>query len=88
MRCRVEYRRKELARIDTFIQENTQETPKNIQDGIIEAIKNNPSITRKELEALLDRTSDSIKYHLAQLTKKGIVKHEGATKSGKWIIIE
>ena len=67
---------------------NTQETPKNIQDEIIEAIKNNPSITRKELEVLLDRTPDSIKYHLAQLTKKGVVKHEGATKSGKWIILE
>jgi ATP-dependent DNA helicase RecG len=67
---------------------NTQETPRNIQNEIIEAIKNNPSITRKELEVLLGRTPDSIKYHLAQLTKKGIVKHEGATKSGKWIIIE
>ncbi|MDH6534574.1 transcriptional regulator [Parabacteroides sp. 52] len=67
---------------------NTQETPKNIQDEIIEAIKNNSSITRKELEALLDRTPDSIKYHLAQLTKKGIIKHVGSTKAGKWVVIE
>lgn len=67
---------------------NTQETPKNIQDEIIEAIKNNSSITRKELEALLDRTPDSIKYHLAQLTKKGIIKHIGSTKAGKWVVIE
>lgn len=67
---------------------NTQETPKNIQDEIIEVIKNNSSITRKELEALLDRTPDSIKYHLAQLTKKGIIKHIGSTKAGKWVVIE
>ncbi|NDV69344.1 RNA-binding domain-containing protein [Dysgonomonas sp. 25] len=67
---------------------STQETPKNIQDEIIEAIKNNSSITRKELEALLDRTPDSIKYHLAQLTKKGIIKHIGSTKAGKWVVIE
>ncbi|MDR1403548.1 MAG: transcriptional regulator, partial [Tannerellaceae bacterium] len=67
---------------------NTQETPKNIQGEIVEAIKNNPSITRKELEALLDRTSDSIKYHLAQLVKNGVVKHEGATKSGKWVVLK
>ncbi|MDD3299571.1 MAG: winged helix-turn-helix transcriptional regulator, partial [Bacteroidales bacterium] len=67
---------------------NAQETPKNIQGEIIEAIKLNPSITRKELESLLGRSRDSIKYHLAQLVKNGIVKHEGSTKAGKWIVIE
>jgi Predicted transcriptional regulator containing an HTH domain and an uncharacterized domain shared with the mammalian protein Schlafen len=67
---------------------NTQETPKNIQIEIIKAVKLNPTITRKELETLLERTLGSVKYHLAQLTKKGIIKHIGSTKAGEWIIIE
>ena len=68
--------------------ENTQKTPRNIQEAILEAIRNKPTITRKELEALLDRTPDSIKYHLLQLTKKGIIKREGSDRAGKWLVIK
>ena len=69
-------------------QENAQEASKNIQIEIIEAIKFKPTITRKELEVLLKRTPYSVKYHLSQLTKKGIIRHIGSTKAGKWIINE
>ena len=68
--------------------ENTQKTPRNVQNEIIELIRLNPLITRRELEALLNRTPDSIKYHLSQLTKKGFIKREGSDRAGKWIIIE
>ena len=67
---------------------NTQKTPRNIQETIIEAIKNKPTITRKELEVLLDRTPDSIKYHLLQLTNKGIIKRAGSDRAGQWIITQ
>ncbi|HBX20592.1 MAG TPA: transcriptional regulator, partial [Porphyromonadaceae bacterium] len=65
--------------------ENNQKT---IKDEIVELIKENPNITRKELENLLNRTPNSIKYHLEQLTKKGIIKREGSDRVGKWIVIE
>jgi Predicted transcriptional regulator containing an HTH domain and an uncharacterized domain shared with the mammalian protein Schlafen len=68
--------------------ENTQKTPRNTQESIIEAIRNKPTITRKELEDLLDRTPDSIKYHLLQLTNKGIIKREGSDRAGQWVIIK
>lgn len=64
-----------------------QETPKNIQEEIVEIIRSNPHVTRKELASLLDSTPYSIKYHLRQLTANGVIKHEGSTKAGKWIII-
>jgi len=66
---------------------NPQETPKNIQEEILETIKLNPQITRNELAALLNRSPESIRHHLEQLTKKGIIKHEGSTKAGKWVIV-
>jgi len=68
--------------------EKTQKKPRNVQNEIIELIRLNPLITRRELEALLNRTPDSIKYHLSQLTKKGFIKREGSDRAGKWIIIE
>ena len=69
------------------VQETSKKRPRSIQEEIVEAIKINPTITRKELENQLGYSHGKIKYHISQLVKQGIIKHEGATKSGKWIII-
>jgi ATP-dependent DNA helicase RecG len=69
------------------IQETSKKHPRSIQEEIVEAIKINPTITRKELENQLGYSHGKIKYHISQLVKQGIIKHEGATKSGKWVII-
>ena len=50
-------------------------------------MKENPQVTRKELEVQLSHSHGKIKYHISLLTKQGIIKHEGPTKSGKWIIL-
>jgi ATP-dependent DNA helicase RecG len=65
---------------------NFQETSKNFQEEILRAIKDNPYITRKELEILLGCSHSVIKYHISQLVQKKVIKHEGATKAGKWVI--
>ncbi|WP_077084287.1 RNA-binding domain-containing protein [Porphyromonas gingivalis] len=65
------------------IQETTQETT---QERILAAIQAKPEITQKELAQSIGITLDGIKYHIKNMTKLGIIKHEGSTKSGKWII--
>ena len=62
----------------------TQETT---QERILVAIQAKPKITQKELAQSIGLTLDGIKYHIKNMTKLGIIKHEGSTKSGKWIII-
>lgn len=57
------------------------------QERILELLKINSKITRKELANALNKTPDSIKHHLQQLTKKGIIKHIGSTKAGEWLIL-
>ena len=67
----------------------TQEIAQEItQEKIIKEIKSNPKITRRKLALRLNKTEDSIKYHLSKLTKQGIIKHVGSTKSGEWIIMK
>ena len=62
----------------------TQETT---QERILVAIQAKPKITQKELAQSIGLTLNGIKYHIKNMTKLGIIKHEGSTKSGKWIII-
>lgn len=64
---------------------NTQGTT---QKRILAAIQAKPEITQKELAQSIGITLDGIKYHIKNMTKLGIIKHEGSTKSGKWIILK
>ena len=62
----------------------TQETT---QERILTTIQAKPKITQKELAQSIGLTLNGIKYHIKNMTKLGIIKHEGSTKSGEWIII-
>ncbi|MEG0806867.1 MAG: winged helix-turn-helix domain-containing protein [Alistipes sp.] len=53
---------------------------------ILDAIRKSPKITRVELAAMIGITPDGIKYHLQRLTKAGVIRHIGATRSGEWVI--
>ena len=74
------------------VQETSKKHPRNIQENvqknIMQTIKENPFITRKKMETLLNYPHGVIKYHISQLTQRGIIKHEGSTKAGNWIILK
>ena len=76
-------------------QENTREDElvdgstkgKEIQDLILMVIKQKSKVTRRDIAIKLNTSPDRIKYYLEIMSKKGIIKHVGSTKSGYWIII-
>lgn len=61
------------------------DTQENIQDKILEIIKQEPTVTRNILAVRLKNTPDRIKYYLNKMRKQGVIKHEDSTKSGHWI---
>ena len=74
-------------------QRNPKETPKKpqrkqIEIDIIKLIENNPSITANEITEKLELTIDSVRHYINKLKKQNIIKHEGSTKAGKWIVVE
>lgn len=61
-------------------------TPKTTQELILDEIRKSPQVTRVELAAVIGITPDGVKYHLQKLTKAGVIRHVGATRSGEWVI--
>jgi len=60
-----------------------------IQAKIFELLKEEPSLTMQEIASRIGGiTKDGIKYHLNILQKDGVVKHDGPTRGGRWIIIK
>ncbi len=76
-----------------LVPDTTQETAKKGSEKtaqkILELIRENPYITRKELaHEIGDITEDGVKYHLAKLKEKGKIKRVGPDKGGHWEILE
>jgi ATP-dependent DNA helicase RecG len=66
----------------------TQKTTQKTTQKIIEAITEKSDITQKELAAVIGITEDGVKYHIARLRKKGLLKRIGPDKGGHWEIVE
>lgn len=70
-----------------FGAEIPKKKPITTQEKILAAIQAKPEITQKELAQSIGITLDGIKYHIRNMTKSGIIKHEGSTKARKRIIL-
>jgi len=66
-------------------QKITQETT---QEKILSCLEKEPSITRKRIAEAIGISSDGVKYHLDKLSKAGLIRHVGPTKSGRWEILK
>jgi ATP-dependent DNA helicase RecG len=66
-------------------QETTQEiTLGDLQQKIMELLRKNPKYTRQELAIALKRSDATIKEHIANLKKLGLLERTGSTKAGFW----
>jgi len=68
-------------------QKTTQKTNQKTTQKILEIIKENPEITKKELASSLGISENGIKYHIDSLKKKGMLKRVGPDKGGYWEVL-
>jgi predicted HTH transcriptional regulator len=54
------------------------------QAVVLELIKHNPSISRKDLAAKLGINISAVRKHIDALRKKGVVLRVGPDKGGHW----
>lgn len=64
--------------------EPESKTTQKVTEKIIEEIKKNSSITRKELADKVGISKDGVKYNLGNLKKLGMIKRVGPDKGGYW----
>ena len=70
------------------IESNFEKTTQKTTQKIIELIKNNPYITRKEIAENIWLSEDWVKYNLNKLKQKWILKRIWPDKWWYWEIVE
>ena len=64
-----------------------EKTREKTREKIVKAIKDNPTITSKELATLTEITVKGIEWQLKALQVQGIIRRVGPAKGGYWEII-
>lgn len=54
---------------------------------IIKVIKNNPALSQSQIAEILGEKHDTIKYHMRKMRLSGVIKREGTSQKGKWMIV-
>ncbi|WP_073319256.1 winged helix-turn-helix domain-containing protein [Fibrobacter sp. UWOV1] len=62
----------------------TQKTTQKTTQKILDAISNNPNVTRLELSEICGITADGVKWQLRNLTKSGRIARIGGDRGGHW----
>ncbi len=90
----------ETTQTDRNTTQTTTQTDKNIphtrvieslsiQDQIIQELKKNPNLSRKDLaKTITSVTEAGIKYHLKKLREKGLLRRVGPDFGGHWEILK
>ncbi len=76
-------------RMNKTTQKTTRKTTRKTIQKILDIIKEEPKISRKEIAIKLGNiTEDGVKYNLSKLKKSGLIKRIGPDKGGYWKVTE
>ena len=65
-------------------QKTAQKTTQKTTQKILDAISNNPNVTRLELSEICGITADGVKWQLKSLAKSGRISRIGGDRGGHW----
>ena len=67
---------------------NVESTIGKEESVILNMMRSNPSVTAMLISQELKLSLRSIQRYMTSLRKKGLIRREGSTKRGRWIVVE
>ena len=58
-----------------------------LYEKVLDSLKTNPKITQQEISKLLNISLRTVKRILARLQEENIVKREGSSRAGSWLVV-
>ena len=67
---------------------STPTTQTTTRKRILDCLRAEPELTRRELAERIGVTPDGIKYHLRKLNTSGIIRRIGSDRTGRWVVTD
>ena len=65
----------------------TQGNDNSITSRILKVIRKNPMMSQKEIAETIGENPNTAKYHMRSMKNSGVIKREGSSQKGKWIVL-
>ncbi len=77
---------------ESAIQSDKKDNPKrqNVtleELAILNAIKDNPKITQKELAVIISKSDRTVKRYMDSMQEKGLIRRKNGKRNGEWEIL-
>ena len=74
-------------------QDTNQATTQANQDNsvvtrILKVIREEPTLSQKKIADIIGEKHSTVKYYMESMKKSGVIKREGSSQKGKWLILE
>ena len=77
-----------LSKTNQVDQDADQADQDAVETRILAVIKENPKVTQAQIAVALNISKSSVKYYIGKLTKAEILKREGTSQKGKWLMLK
>ena len=64
-----------------------QANDNSVVTRILKVIQEEPSLSQKKIAAVIGEKYSTVKYYMESMKKSGVIKREGSSQKGKWIIL-
>lgn len=64
-----------------------QSNDNSVVTRILKVIQEEPSLSQKKIADAIGEKYSTVKYYMESMKKSGIIKREGSSQKGKWIIL-
>lgn len=83
-----------MAMFKSLVSSTDQDTNQVNQGGdnsvvtrILKVIQEEPFLSQKKIADVIGEKYSTVKYYMESMKKSGIIKREGSSQKGKWVIL-
>ena len=76
-----------MVMVSSLVSNTNQAANHTIVNRIFEVIRDEPFYSQKEIAEIIGEKYSKVKYYMESMKRNQIIKREGTSQKGKWVIV-
>lgn len=72
---------------DQATNQANQGSDNSVVTRILKVIQEEPTLSQKKIADIIGEKYSTVKYYMESMKKSGVIKREGSSQKGKWVIL-
>ncbi len=76
-----------VSNTDQATNQANQGSDNSVVTRILKVIQEEPTLSQKKIADIIGEKYSTVKYYMESMKKSGVIKREGSSQKGKWVIL-